>query len=296
MRPPFARACDRRSPSAAKGAVAEESLVIDTVRATNLRYDDQGDGLAVVFLHGFPHDRSLWSQQRIALAHGVRRIVPDLRGFGESRAQVMPTTMDDYADDVIDLLDALDIEHAVFCGLSMGGYIAMAIWRRYPHRVHGLVLCDTKATADDDAGQTMRNETITFVRAHGTSALAERQLPKMLGSTTHAQRAAVVDEMRAMMARQSVEAVVGALTALRDRPDSQETLTTITVPTLIVVGDEDVLTPRADAERMLELLPRAAAARLEVIADAGHVSCVERPAAVTHVLADFFASFDAPSD
>jgi len=268
--------------------------VIDTASNRRVGFDDEGDGLAVVFLHGFPHDRSLWSQQRIALAHGVRRIVPDLRGFGASNAVdiVGNISMDDYADDVIALLDTLDIDRAVLCGLSMGGYIAMAIWRRYPDRVRGLVLCDTKATADDDAGKAMRNETIAFVRAEGSGALAERQLPKMLGATTHAQRPAVVDEMRAMMARQSVDAMVGALTALRDRPDSRATLSTITVPTLIIVGDEDALTPQTDAERMLELLPPSAGARIEVIAAAGHVTCVERPAAVTHVLADFFASFD----
>ncbi len=272
--------------------------MIDTISRAQLGYDDQGDGLAVVFLHGFPHDRSLWSQQRMALAHGVRRIVPDLRGFGESSAIAMApsTTIDDYADDVIALLDALDIHRAVVCGLSMGGYIAMALWRRYPHRVRGLVFCDTKATADDDAGKAMRNETITFVRAEGSAALAERQLPKMLGATTHAQRGAVVDEMRAMMARQSVDAIVGALSALRDRPDSRATLPTITVPTLIIVGDEDTLTPLADSVRMLDLLPTSLGARIEVIADAGHVSCVERPAAVTHVLADFFASFDTSAD
>ncbi len=268
--------------------------MIDTVNRERLAFDDQGNGLPVVFLHGFPHDRSLWSQQRIALAQGIRRIVPDLRGFGDSAAMATAasTSIDDYADDVIALLDALDIECAVLCGLSMGGYIAMALWRRYPHRVRGLVLCDTKAAADDDAGKAMRDETMAFVRAQGSAALAERQLPKMLGATTHAQRHGVVDEMRAMMARQSVDAIVGALTALRNRPDSLATLPTITVPTLIIVGDEDVLTPPADAVRMLDLLPASIGARIEIIAEAGHVTCVERPAAVTHVLADFLASLD----
>jgi 3-oxoadipate enol-lactonase len=271
--------------------------VIDAVHREHLAYDDQGDGLTVVFLHGFPHDRSLWSQQRIALAQGIRRIVPDLRGFGASAAMAnaASTSIDDYADDIISLLDALDIERAVLCGLSMGGYIAMALWRRYPHRVQGLVLCDTKATADDEAGKAMRDESMAFVRTHGSAALAERQLPKMLGATTHAQRDGVVDEMRAMMARQSVDAIVGALTALRNRPDSRATLPTITVPTLIIVGDEDTLTPPADAERMRELLPASLNARIEIIAEAGHVTCVERPAAVTHVLADFLASFDSSS-
>lgn len=249
-------------------------------------YDDDGDGPPIVFIHGFPHDRTLWAHQRAALASRARVIVPDLCGFGESAAEGV-MTVERYADDIIALLDVLAIERAVVCGLSMGGYIAMAMWRRAPQRISGLVFCDTKAAPDNDAGRAARDETITFVQQAGAGALAERQLPKMLGTSTHARRPEVVDAMRSMMTRQSVDGIVAALGALRDRPDSRETVQSISVPTLVVVGDDDQLTPLSDAQALIALLPPSAHARLEIIEDSGHAVCVERPSAVTHVISEF---------
>lgn len=267
--------------------------MITTVQGQPFGYDEQGDGLPVVFLHGFPHDRTLWTAQRRALAPGIRAIVPDLRGFGES-TQKGPFSMDQYADDIAALLDVLGIPQAVVCGLSMGGYVAMALWRRHASRVRALVLCDTKAAPDTDAGRVARDEAIELVRTAGVPAFAERQLAKMVGATTHAQRPEVVEWLRLMMSRQPADGVIGALTALRDRPDSRPTLRSISVPSLVVVGDEDVLTPPAEAQAMLERLPVEAGARLEVIAESGHATCAERPAAVTFALHEFLAtlSFD----
>ena len=255
---------------------------------TRIGYDDAGRGLPVVFLHGFPHDRTLWSHQRVALSSRIRCIVPDLRGFGESTGAAHD--IDTYADDTVRLLDHLEIEDVVVCGLSMGGYVAMALWRRHPSRVRGMVLCDTRAGADSAEQRAARNDLIAKARADGPAAVAELQLGKMMGPDTHAGRPDVVDTMRAMMARQSVGAITGALQALRDRPDSRETIGSITVPTLVIVGEDDALTPPSEAEAMMALLPAAAGARLETIEGAGHVSCIERPAAVTHALADFLAA------
>lgn len=259
--------------------------------AARIAFDDVGLGLPVVFLHGFPHDRSLWAHQRVALSSRLRCIVPDLRGFGESTG--VAHDIDTFADDIAALLDHLELEDAVVCGLSMGGYIAMAMWRRHPSRVRGLVLCDTKAGADTPETRTARNDLIAKAKSDGAAAVADAQIGKMVGADTHAGRPEVVDTMRAMMTRQSPGAIAGALQALRDRPDSRETLGTITVPTLVLVGEDDVLTPPAEAQAMMALLPPAANARLETIAGAGHVSCVERPAAVTHALADFLAALAA---
>jgi pimeloyl-ACP methyl ester carboxylesterase len=263
--------------------------MIATLHQIALGYDDQGDGPPMVFLHGFPHDRTLWAHQRTALASRARCIVPDLRGFGES-AQRAPYTMDQYADDVIALLDWLEVDDAFVCGLSMGGYVAMAMWRRHPERIRGLVLCDTRATADTDAARATRDEMIALVQTSGAEAIAAKQLPGMVGKSSRAERPAIDATMMAMMSRQSVAGIVGGLGALRDRPDSQSTLASITVPTLVVVGEEDVLTPVRDAQAMIDLLPPAATPRLERIAGAGHVSCLERPAAVNFVLAEFLAS------
>lgn len=259
-----------------------------TLRGVRLGYDDQGQGVPVVFLHGFPHDRQLWAAQRDALADRARCIVPDLRGFGESEV-VGPYSMDQYADDVASLLEWLEIPSAVICGLSMGGYIAMALWRRHPQRVRGLILCDTKATADSATAQATRNELIALVQQAGVEALVERQLPGMVGKSTRTLHPEIVAQMRSMMVRQSAAGVIGALAALRDRPDSQSTLASITVPVLVLVGEEDVLTPFSDAQAMVDLLPLTTPTRLEWITHAGHVPCVERPSAVTHLLADFLS-------
>jgi 3-oxoadipate enol-lactonase len=252
-------------------------------------YDDQGDGLPVVFLHGFPHDRTLWAAQRLALAPQARCIVPDVRGFGDSSTHG-PYSMDQYADDVVALLDWLQIERAVVCGLSMGGYIAMALWRRHPDRVRAFAFCDTKAGADTDEGKAKRDRLIAMVKRDGTRVIADAQMSGMVGSATRERRPEVVATLRAMMGRQSAAGVIGALQALRDRPDSRATLQTVSVPSLVMVGEDDVLTPIKEARTIAEALPSAARVRLEIIAGAGHVPCLERPAATTHALSDFLAT------
>ena len=256
-------------------------------------FDDTGEGLPVGFLHGFPHDRTIWTSQRTSLSPQVRCIAPDLRGFGHS-SSYGPFSMDQYADDVVALLDWLGIEAAVVCGLSMGGYITMAMWRRHPDRIRAIVFSDTKAGADSDEMRVRRDAFIALVRRDGSRTLADAQLEGMLGPESRARRPDVVNALRVMMARQSVAGITGALQALRDRPDSRETLATITVPTLVVVGEDDTLTPIHEARAMAEALPAAARVRIEIIAGAGHLPCVERPAAMTHALSDFFATLAEP--
>ncbi len=258
-----------------------------------LGYEDSGDGLPLLMLHGFPHDRTLWTQQRRSLSARVRCIAPDLRGFGHSSTHG-PYSMDQYADDVITLLNWLEIDAAVVCGLSMGGYVAMALWRRYPDRIRALILCDTKATADTEETRLKRDELIVVARREGARVIAERQLTGMVGQSTRERRPDVISFIREMMARQTVAGIVGALRALRDREDSRETLRTVTVPTLVLVGEEDALTPVSDARAMAALLPAAARVRMEIIAGAGHASCVERPAATTHAVADFLTTLAVP--
>ncbi len=252
-------------------------------------YDDHGDGQPVVLLHGFPHDRTLWTAQRVALAPQARCIVPDIRGFGHSSTHG-PYSMDQYADDVVALLDYLGIERAVVCGLSMGGYIAMAMWRRHPDRVKALVFCDTRAGADTDDAKQRRDELAVMVKHGGTRVITDAQITGMVGATTRERRPEVMAALRAIMGRQSAAGVIGALQALRDRPDSRETLRSISVPSLVIVGEDDVLTPIKEARAIAEALPSAARVRLEIIASAGHVPCLERPAATTHALSDFLAT------
>jgi pimeloyl-ACP methyl ester carboxylesterase len=252
-------------------------------------YDEAGSGLPVAFLHGFPHHRGLWAPQLRGLAVPCRTIALDLRGFGESAVQ-SPFTMDQYADDVAAALSALGVRQAVVAGLSMGGYVAFALWRRHAALVRALVLADTKAGADGDEARVKRREMIALARAEGSGAVADRMITGMVGKTSRAKHPDLVEAMHRMMAAAPVDGVVGALEAMLARPDSTPTLATITAPTLVVVGDEDALTPVSESRA---LHAGIAGSRLEVIAGAGHVSNVERPAAFNHVLSEFLATLIA---
>jgi 3-oxoadipate enol-lactonase len=266
--------------------------VITFANGLGIGYDDVGSGVPVLFLHGFPHNRALWSPQLGALAAPARTICMDLRGFGESAAGGLGeiTGVDDYADDAAALLGVLGLERVVLAGLSMGGYAALAFWRRHRERVRALVLCDTRATADTDAARLARREMQALVRTQGSTAVANQMIPGMVGRTTRLKNPELVDELHRMMSLAPVAGIVGALDALMNRPDSTTTLPTIDVPTLIVVGDEDVLTPVSDARAMHLAI---AGSRLEVIAGAGHVSNMERPATFNHVLSEFLVSLTA---
>lgn len=257
-------------------------MILDTSRG-RVSFEEAGSGLPLVLLHGFPHDRTLWAAQLAAPPAGVRLIALDLPGFGESDAAEVPS-LDHWADWVAAALDALHIERAVIGGLSMGGYLAFAIWRRHASRVQGLVLADTRAGADTLDGQEKRVAMQAQVLKEGPGAIAAAMLPGMVGKTTRAERPRAVEYLDAMMRRASAAAIHDALEALRTRPDSTPTLATITVPTLIVCGDEDVLTPVKESEAMHAAI---ADAQLAVLPGAGHASCVEHPAAFNAVLSGF---------
>lgn len=260
--------------------------MIAWIGGRSVGFDDVGSGDAVVFVHGFPHRRTLWAPQLSALVDRARCIAVDLRGFGESAGNG-PVSMDAYAEDLIGLLDQRKVAQAVFCGLSMGGYIAFAIWRRYPERVRGLVLMDTKSGADNEEAVGKRREMISLARERGSAAIADAMITGMVGKSTREKCPEVVDAVHRMLESAPVEGIVGALEAMIGRPDSTPTLGTIDVPTLIVVGEEDTLTPPRESHAMHAAIPDS---RLEIIPLAGHVSNLERPATVNHVLSEFLAS------
>ena len=172
-------------------------------------YDEVGTGLPFVLLHGFPHNRSLWAPQTSALLEHGRCIAPDLRGFGESGRQG-PYSMEQYAEDVIELLATLGIDRAVVGGLSMGGYVAFAIWRAKPQLVRALVLADTRPGADSPDARRKRMELIALAKASGAGAVANAQISGMVGATTRAQNPALVDGLHQMLAGAPVEGVIGA--------------------------------------------------------------------------------------
>jgi len=267
------------------GELARHS-VGDVVLAADVR----GDGPALLLVHGFPVDHSLWAHQ-VATLKGWRRIAPDLRGCGASDAPADGYSMAAYADDLVRLLDRLQVGRAVVAGLSMGGYVAFELLRRYRERVAGLILVDTRAEADTADARRGREAMIEAARSGGASAVAERMLPRLLGRTTHRTQPPLVQQVREMIAHQRVPGIVGALGAMRDRPDSTPLLATIDVPTLVVVGEEDEVTPPALARAMTAAIPSAA---LTTIAAAGHFAPLEAPSAVSRVMAEFLEAVPKP--
>jgi 3-oxoadipate enol-lactonase len=259
------------------------ATVITLPTSIGMAYDDVGTGPAVVFLHGFPHDRSLWAAQVSAFADRARCVAPDLRGFGGSSA-TPPCSMEQYADDVAALLDALSIPDAVLVGLSMGGYVAFSFWRRHRSRVRALVLAHTRATADSEEMRARRRRLVAVARSEGSRAVADLQIAAMLGATTRVRNPALVTATHRMLALAPVAGIVGALEAMMERPDSMDLLSTIDVPTLIIAGDEDTVVPASEARVMHEAI---AGSQFEVLTGAGHLSNIERPAAFNHVTGEF---------
>lgn len=231
---------------------------------------------ALVLLHAFPLNARMWEPQFAVAGRGWHVIAPHMRWAdgGAADRPIANLTMDDYAADVVDLLDALHIEDAVLCGLSLGGYLAFALMRHAPSYIRGLILADTKSQADAPEALEARRATLALVESKGLGAVADAMVPRLLGATTRARHPQIEARVRAVIESTSVEAAVGAIRALMSRPDSTPQLASIRVPTLVIVGDEDVITPPAGAEDMRSRIPGAELAR---IAAAGHLSNLERP-------------------
>ncbi len=245
----------------------------------------EGGGGPVLFVHGFPFDHTMWRHQMATLSRW-KRFAPDLRGAGQSTTpdSVDGFSMAQYADDLMTILDALGIRQAVVCGLSMGGYVVFELLRRSPDRVKALILAGTKPDADSSEAKRGRDELAAVAEREGADAVVDRLLPKLLAPATRATQPEVVEQVREMARRWSVPGLVGALRALRDRPDSTETLRAVRVPTLVVVGSEDQISPPPVAQAMAALVPGA---QCFVIPAAGHLAPLEQPLATSQVLADF---------
>jgi pimeloyl-ACP methyl ester carboxylesterase len=246
-----------------------------------------GDGPAVVLLHAFPMDSALWAAQRRPLAEaGLRVVTPDLPGFGGSQASDEPPSLDVMADAVADLMDHLGLESAVVGGLSMGGYVTMAMLRRHPNRLTGIILADTKAVADTPEAAAVRLRMAAEVEAAGsTVGIADAMLGNLLGPTTRETRPEVVATVRRWIGAQPPEGVAWAQRAMATRPDSLSDITGFGGPVLVLYGEQDALAPAADAELMAAAARSGGSATSVVeIASAGHLTAVEDPEAVTRAL------------
>jgi len=260
----------------------------------------------VVFLHGFPFDGSVWEPQLAALPAGWRGLAPDLRGFGESEMGNRPgevstgkraggrvaldsepvLTMARMADDIAELIDERAGGRAVVCGLSMGGYVAFELWRRHPDRVRALVLADTRAGADDDEARETRMRTAQTARSGGARPIATAMLPSLLAPATLEAESRVVEHVRDMILGTPSETLVAALAGMASRHDMTSVLPSIDVPTLVVVGEHDAITPPAGAREMAAAIPDT---MLVEVPGAGHLANLEEPAAFNGALTTFLA-------
>src|SRR5262245_35162855 len=248
-----------------------------------------GEGPTVVLVHGYPLDGAMWSGVARALSSRFRVLKPDLPGRGETPAD-SSGTIDGYADFLAAILERLP-EGAGLAGFSMGGYAALALAKRRAANLKALALVDTRASADDEAGRGKRDEAIATVRSGGVAPIAEAMVPKLLSPESLSNRD-LVERLRRIIARQKPATVEADLKAMRDRPDSRDSLAQIAIPTLVLVGEADALTPPADSQAMAAAIPEA---KLVTVPGAGHLTPMERPGAVAAALGEFFGAVLSPA-
>lgn len=241
----------------------------------------EGSGLPVLFIHGYPFNSNMWAPQIDNLSEFVQVIAPDLRGHGNSGSTPVDNqksdgySMDLMAEDCASLLDNLSItKPVVLCGLSMGGYISFAFYKKYPERVRGLILAATRASSDTPEGANARDKAIQLAKSKGTDAVFEAILPKMMSPKTYKQRPDLVEYVNKIMQKTSVDGIIGDLIGMKNRPDSTHTLSNILVPTLIIHGNDDQIIPVTEVESMQTAIPKS---NLDIIPDAGHLVNLEQP-------------------
>lgn len=258
------------------------------VNNTAIAYDDVGDGrVPVIFLHGFPFDRTMWHNQLDYLKSSYRLIAFDIRGFGNSKDEETTLSIDGFADDLLNFMDNLSIDKAVLCGLSMGGYIALNAIMRYPDRFSALVLCDTQCVADTALEKEKRNATIEEIKASGAAGFNEGFIKKVFHKDSLKNKKELVKQLKDIVIANSPHSICRGLKALATRTETCSALSSIKIPTLVICGREDEVTPLAKSEYLHENIRRSI---LKVVDEAGHVSNLEQPAAFNKHLRDFLSS------
>ena len=261
--------------------------MLRTIDSSGVRYrvDDQGTGPAILFVHGFPVDHTMWSAQIAAFSKTHRVIAPDLRGFGGTDGALYAVSMEQFADDLIGLLEALRVDRPIaFCGLSMGGYIGWQFALRHPEWLGRLILCDTRAAADSPEAAENRLKMADVVIKEGPEPVARAMMPKLFAATTTERQPALTERVRQMVMATAATAIAAAHRGMAVRPDVTSALPGLRVPTLIIVGEHDAISPPAEMKAIAEALPNA---RFAVIPDAGHMAPMENPVAVNLAIREF---------
>jgi 3-oxoadipate enol-lactonase len=254
------------------------------INGIRLGYEDQGQGLPVVFVHAFPLNRTMWEPQARALSQHCRTITVDLRGHGESEAPIWHFPLDQFADDLAALFDHLALSSVVLVGLSMGGYILFAFYRRHPAYVKAMVLADTRAQADTDEGRANRYQLAQAAYRQGAGAVADAMMPKLVSPSALRDRPDLIRRIRTIIESTQISGIVVDLMAMAARADSRDLLSTINVPALVIVGGQDVATPPADAQIIADGIRHS---KLVVIPEAGHLANLEAPTPFNQALMNF---------
>ncbi|MBV9256429.1 MAG: alpha/beta fold hydrolase [Ktedonobacteraceae bacterium] len=256
------------------------------INNADIAYDDHGVGQPILFLHAFPLNRSMWQGQITALLNEQRfRLVAlDWRGFGESESNTTLSTMELLADDVAALMDALGMQQAILCGLSLGGYVSFAFLRKYPERVKGLILADTKPDADTEEGKANRERIAQLAQSEGPDAVADLQVPKLLSDYTRQHHPEVEARVRRMVEAATGSGIAAVSRGMAQRTDAHDLLAQISVPALVLAGEQDVLTPPTLAQ---EYAAHISGSQFVVIPQAGHLSNLEQPEAFFEAIHDF---------
>jgi pimeloyl-ACP methyl ester carboxylesterase len=249
-----------------------------------LFYTTEGKGADVVLLHPFPSCHEFWIPVKDKLAAKHRLIMPDLRGLGDSQVGDGDATMQKHAEDLAKLCDELKVGKAVFIGCSIGGYILFEFWRRFRERMAGLVLANTKASADNAEARASRLQAAEQVLQQGPEAYIDSMLPKLFGEVTLRNRPDVVEKAKRTMMRSTAQGIAAVQRGMAERPDSTATLAKISIPALILGGAADLLSSRQELEKMRAGIRNST---LQIVPKAGHLAAFEQPEEVAIVLKRF---------
>jgi 3-oxoadipate enol-lactonase len=270
-----------------KGSNSEENNMLRTIDVSGVRYRvaDEGTGPVILFVHGFPLDHTMWSAQIEEFSKTHRVIAPDLRGFGGTDGALYGVSMERYADDLAELLEVLQADRPItFCGLSMGGYIAWQFALRHPRWLGRLILCDTRAAADSPEASANRLKMADIVVKEGPEPVAWAMMPKLFAPITTQRNQPLADRVRKIVMDTNPVAIAAAHRGMAVRPDVSSLLPNLQVPTLVIVGEHDVISPPAEMKEIADALPQG---RFAQIPDAGHMAPMENPIAVNLAIHEF---------
>ena len=260
------------------------------INGFKMAYSEKGQGIPLLFIHGYPLNRKMWQPQLDGLSEFAHILAIDLRGHGDTQSISGPYSMDLFADDLNAFLDNLGIhKKIILCGLSMGGYIAFAFFRKYSLKLSAMILSATRAAADSPEARTARDQSAKLAINMGVEAIVEGMLPRMLSPTTILNKPELVEQLREIMLHTSLEGVLGDLVGLKNRPDSTPTLAQIDLPVLVIAGEDDQIIPLFEVKAMHAALPSS---RLVTVPEAGHLPNLENPIQFNQAIIKFLSEIN----